>query len=136
MKKHTALLTSILFLGLLTACASHRYVTEIGPPLTAAAKAELKQVDEGLRLYRAASEEKAFPSEDQIKSYEDLVALLAPYIELPEESEVHWELISYQRKSPGLYMIQAQVKNPGNTHLSLRAGGEIASSSVIPPFPR
>lgn len=120
MKKHTAFLASILFLGLLTACASHRYVTEIGPQLTTVAKAELKQVDEGLRLYRAANEERAFPSEDQIKSYKDLVTVLSPYVELPEESEKHWVFISYQLKSPDLYMLQTQVKDPGGTPLSIK----------------
>ncbi len=120
MMKHTTFLASILFLGLLTACASHRYVMEIGPQLPAVAKAELKQIDEGLRLYRAANEERAFPSEDQIKSYKDLVTVLTPYVELPEESEKHWVFISYQLKSPDQYMIQAQVKDPVGMPLSIK----------------
>ena len=136
MMKHTTFLASILFLGLLTACTTHRNVMEIGPQFTTVAKAQLKQVDEGLRLYRAANEERAFPSEDQIKSYKDLVIVLTPYVELPEESGKHWVFISYQLKSPDVYMIHAQVKDPGGTPLSIRAGGEIATIRAIPPIPQ
>ncbi|MFC1529138.1 hypothetical protein ACFL6R_00295 [Gemmatimonadota bacterium] len=108
MTKHTGPVVSILVLGLLTACSSHRQLIRMESENLIAAKAELREVDKALRMYRAASPDSAFPEEEQITSYLDLWIVLLPHVKLPDEVNTHWTFISYQRPLPGTYMIQAK----------------------------
>ncbi len=125
MKRYTGPMLSILILGLTTACASHRMMNWMENDTLKAAKAELREVDQALRMYQAASPDTAFPEECQIKSYLDLRTVLQPYVKLPEESDIHWSFMSYTRPSPGVYMIVAmQEQPPIFRFMTIENGGE------------
>ncbi|MFC1545061.1 hypothetical protein ACFL44_00035 [Gemmatimonadota bacterium] len=128
------IVTSILIIGTLTSCASQRQLIRTEADLVKLAKAELKQVDEAMRMYREASDDNAFPEENLIQSYGDLWQVLLPYEKLPWDTNTHWTFMSYQRPSPGVYMIQALVVRVLNRRLSVSNDGEIVEvPRRVPP---
>ncbi|MFC1629070.1 hypothetical protein ACFL3H_08165 [Gemmatimonadota bacterium] len=132
--KHTTAVAAILILGVLAACSSHQRIMQSQVDPAAIAKVELKQIDSGMRMYREASSNNAFPEQGQISGYTDLVKILSPYVELPESGKQHWKFVSYQSSSPGVYMIHAQVIGVDVTNITIKDGGEIAVSRTrVPP---
>ena len=137
MKNHTCPVIFFLVLILLTACSANRYVSRGENQYLKAAKAELREVDKALRMYQAASPDTAFPEEEQIQSYLDLWMVALPYVKLPAEVTTHWRFISYQRPSPGVYMIQASVRPPHTLFyaMSMESGGKVILSEGWEPPP-
>jgi len=79
-----------------------------------AAKAELTVVRNGLGMFQAESDVSAYPPSSAITRYDELYAVLSPYIAMPEMQDAAWSFVSYVSARPDTFVLRGMAKDSNN----------------------
>ncbi len=81
-----------------------------------AAKAEVASIRQGLGMFQAESDDSAFPRTAQIRGFDDLRAVLSPYLRLPgTQEEMSFDFVSYTSAKPDTFVLVVRARDTVQT---------------------